>query len=149
LLGGAMRLQRLALERGKPDAERESGYQLRDEARIEAALRQAQRRYAPAVEKAILSELLARHRALPADQRVPELDAVFGTDAAATSAALDALYAGTALGSEEERLRLFAATPDEVQASTDPLMRAAATLQQAALRFEQEDKARAGELLRL
>ena len=149
LLGGAMRLQRLALERGKPDAERESGYQLRDEARIEAALRQAQRRYAPAVEKAILSELLERHRALPADQRVPEIDQVFGADAAAAEAALDALYAGTALASEEERLRLMAADPAVVRASTDPLMRAAATLQQAALRFEEEGKARSGELLRL
>ncbi|GHD70378.1 dipeptidyl peptidase S46 family protein [Luteimonas padinae] len=149
LLGSAMRLQRLALERGKPDAEREGGYQLRDEARIEAALRQAQRRYAPEVERAILAELLARHRALPADQRVPEIEQVFGTDAAATDAALESLYADTALASEDERLRLLAAAPAEVQASTDPLMRAAARLQQAVLRFEDADKARAGELLRL
>ncbi|MGY1531066.1 S46 family peptidase [Luteimonas sp. A649] len=149
LLRGAMQLQRLALERGKPDAERESGYQLRDEARIEAALRQAQRRYAPAVERAILSELLVRHRALPADQRVPEIEAVFGADASATAAALESLYAGTALAAEDERLRLMAADPAEVQGSDDPLMRAAATLQRAVLRFEGEDKARAGELLRL
>src|SRR3546814_2009776 len=39
LLSAAYRLQRLALERGKPDAERERGYQQRDEARIKAALR--------------------------------------------------------------------------------------------------------------
>ncbi|WP_234446496.1 S46 family peptidase [Luteimonas sp. MC1750] len=149
LLRSAVQLQRLALERGKPDAGRESGYQLRDEARIEAALRQAQRRYAPAVERALLAELLARHRALPADQQVPEVNAVFGSDAAATEAALQALYADTALASEAERLRLLAADPAEVQASSDPLMRAAAALQQATLRFEAEDKARAGELLRL
>ena len=149
LLGGAMRLQRLALERGKPDAERESGYQQRDEARIEAALRQAQRRYAPAVERAILAELLGRHAALPAGERVPELDAVFGTDPATIASRLEALYAGTALGAEEERLRLFSAAPAEVQASADPLMRAAARLVQAALRHEDEAKARAGELLRL
>ena len=149
LLRSAMQLQRLALERGKPDAERESGYQLRDEARIEAALRQAQRRYAPAVERAILSELLARHHALPAEQRVPEIEAVFGTDAAATAVALESLYGGTALAAEDERLRLLAAGPAEVQGSKDPLMRAAAALQQAVLRFEDEDKARAGELLRL
>src|SRR5690606_4920938 len=149
LLRSAIQLQRLALERAKPDAERETGYQLRDEARIEAALRQAQRRYAPAVEKAILAELLARHRALPADQRVPEIDQVFGTDAAANDAALASLYADTALASEAERLRLLAAAPADVQGSADPLMRAAAALQKAALRFEDEDKARAGELLRL
>jgi hypothetical protein len=149
LLRGALQLQRLALERGKPDAARERGYQLRDEALIEASLRQAQRRYAPAVERAILAELLARHRALPEPQRVPEVDAVFGTDAPATEAALDALYSDTALAAEDERLRLLAADPAEVRASTDPLMQAAARLLEAELRYEGEDKQRAGELLRL
>src|SRR5690606_16311142 len=46
----ALRLQRLALERGKPDAERESGYQLRDEPLIRAGLERVQRRYAEPVE---------------------------------------------------------------------------------------------------
>ncbi|NLA67320.1 MAG: S46 family peptidase [Gammaproteobacteria bacterium] len=149
LLRSAMQLQRLALERGKPDALRQPGYQLRDEPRIEAALRQAQRRYAPEVEQAILAELLARHRELPAEQRVPEVDAVFGTDATATAAALAALYSGTALDAEEERLRLLAADPGVARASVDPMMRAAAALLQAELRHEDEAKARAGELLRL
>ncbi len=149
LLRSAMQLQRLALERGKPDALRQPGYQLRDEPRIEAALRQAQRRYAPEVEQAILAELLARHRELPVEQRVPEVDAVFGTDATATAAALAALYSGTALDAEEERLRLLAADPGVARASVDPMMRAAAALLQAELRHEDEAKARAGELLRL
>src|SRR5690606_31589153 len=63
LLAAAYRLQRLALERGNPDAERERGYQQRDEARIKAALEQATRRFDPKVEKALLAELLERHRA--------------------------------------------------------------------------------------
>src|SRR5690606_1154424 len=93
LLRSAMQLQRLAVERGKPDAERERGYQQRDEALLEGSLKQVQRRYAPAVEKAVLSELLARHRKLPASQRIPEVDAVFGTDEASAAAALERLYA--------------------------------------------------------
>src|SRR3546814_2090729 len=56
LLSAAYRLQRLALERGKPDAERERGYQQRDEPRIKAALEQATRRFDPKVEKALRSE---------------------------------------------------------------------------------------------
>src|SRR3546814_5033375 len=95
LLGSAYRLQRLALERGKPDAERETGYQQRDEVRIEAALKQVQRRYDARVEKAIMTELLRRYRALPADQHIAELDAVFGTDSAAATVTLDRLYAST------------------------------------------------------
>src|SRR3546814_4372608 len=62
LLSAAYRLQRLALERGKPDAERERGYQQRDEPRIKAALEQATRRFDPQVEKALLAGLLERHR---------------------------------------------------------------------------------------
>jgi hypothetical protein len=149
LLKSAMQLQRLAIERGKPDAQRESGYQQRDEALIEASLKQVQRRYDPAVEKAVLAGLLARYRQLPATQRIAELDAVFGTDAAQATATLDALYAGTGLGAEAERLRLLAAAPAELAASTDPLMQAAATLLPAALRIEDADKEQDGELLRL
>ncbi|KGM52603.1 peptidase S46 [Lysobacter concretionis Ko07 = DSM 16239] len=149
LLKSAMQLQRLAIERGKPDAQRESGYQQRDEALIEASLKQVQRRYDPAVEKAVLAGLLARYRQLPATQRIAELDAVFGTDAAQATATLDALYAGTGLGAEAERLRLLAAAPAELEASTDPLMQAAATLLPAALRIEDADKEQDGELLRL
>ena len=149
LLRSAYQLQRLALERGKPDAERERGYQQRDEAFIEAALKQVQRRYDPRVEKAILGELLARYRKLPAGQRLAEIDAVFGTDASAASAALDRLYAGTALGDEAERLRLLSASPSDVQGSGDPLLRAAATLLPAVLRADEADKQLEGELLRL
>ncbi|MBB1471422.1 S46 family peptidase [Luteimonas sp. MC1782] len=149
LLKSALQLQRLALERGKPDPERESGYQQRDEALVEAALKQAQRRYDPAVERAILATLLARYHALPADQRIVEVDTVFGGNDAAAAKALDALYTGTTLGAEAVRLQLLAAPPAEVQASTDALMRAAATLLTAELRLEDEAKAREGELLRL
>src|SRR5690606_1436837 len=149
LLGNAYRLQRLAMERGKPDAQREGGYQQRDEVRIEAALKQVQRRYAPQVEKAVLAELLRRYRALPADQRIAELDAVFGNDAAAATAALDRIYAGTKLGDADVRLGLLAAEPAAVLASEDPLMQAAAKLMPAVLREEGVDKERAGELLRL
>ena len=149
LLGSAYRLQRLALERGKPDAQRESGYQQRDEARIEAALKQVQRRYDAKVEKAILAELLRRYRALPAGQRIAELDAVFGADAAAASAALDRIYAATTLGDADVRLGLLAADPATVQASDDALMQVAAKLLPAVLRDEDVEKQRAGDLLRL
>jgi hypothetical protein len=149
LLKSALQLQRLAVERLKPDPLRERGYQQRDEALIEASLKQAQRRYDPAVEKAVLAELLARYHKLPADQRIAGVDAVFGSDAAQARAALDALYAGTKLGDEAERLRLLVAPQAEVSASTDPLLQAAAKLLPAELRIEDADKAREGELLRL
>ncbi len=149
LMASALNLQRLALERRKPDGQRQTGYQQRDEALLEGGLKQVQRRYHPDVEKAWWRYLLTRYRALPADQRIAEVDALFGVDAAQADRALDALYANTRLGIEAERLRLFAASPDDVVASTDPLMEAAATLLPALLRHEDAEKTRAGELLRL
>ncbi|MCY7355340.1 MAG: S46 family peptidase [Lysobacter sp.] len=149
LLRSALTLQRLAAERGKPDAQRESGYQQRDEALIEGAMKQVQRRYDPAVEKNVLADLLTRYRALPAAQRIAEVDAIFGNDQAAATRAIDALYVSSKLGDEAERLRLLAALPADVAASSDPLMVAAAKLLPAVLRQEEADKTRAGELLRL
>ena len=149
LLKSALQLQRLAVERGKPDARRERGYQQRDEALVEGALKQVQRRYDPAVEKALLSEMLARYRKLPADQRIAEVDAVFGADEASAAAAIERLYAGTKLGDQDVRLALLKAAPAEVAASDDPLMRAAAQLLPAVLRIDEAGKAQAGDLLRL
>ncbi len=149
LLRAAISLQRLAIERGKPDAAREGGYQQRDEALIEGTLKQVQRRYAPEVEKAMMADLLQRYYALPVDQRIPEIDAVFGADMAAAKKSLDALYAGTQLGNEADRLGWMQASPADVVASTDPMMQAAHTLMPAILRLEDEGKARDGELLRL
>ena len=149
LLGAASQLQRLALERGKPDAQRETGFQQRDEALIEGGLKQLQRRYDPEVEKAALRYALKRYFALPAGQRVAEFDAVFGTSEAEAAQRLDALYAGTKLGDEATRLAALKLDATALAASDDALLKAAATLQPALLRLEAEAKQRAGELLRL
>jgi hypothetical protein len=149
LLGQAIVLQRLALERGKPDAQRESGYQQRDEALIEGGLRQLQKRYHPDVEKATLMYALRRYFALPATQRVAEFDAVFGDSEADAKTRLDALYAGTRLGVESERLAAMKADAAALAVSNDSLLKAAAALQPALLRLEGENKQRSGELMRL
>ena len=149
LLRAALTVQRLAAERAKPDAERESGYQQRDEPLITGQLKQAQRRYAPAVEKALLHDLVAQYQKLPAPQHVAEFDAVFGASPEGLDAKLDALYAGTKLGEEAERLRVMQQDKAALSASGDTLLRAAATLLPAILRLEDESKAREGELLRL
>ncbi len=150
LLNAALTVQRLAAERAKPDAERESGFQQRDQVLIAGRLKQVQRRYAPQVEKALLLELLLQYKALPKDQRVAEFEQVFpGEDRAGLQAVLDALYAGTGLGEEAARLQAMQADAAALAASQDRLLRAAAALLPAVLRIEAEGKAREGELLRL
>ncbi|WP_210131384.1 S46 family peptidase [Stenotrophomonas rhizophila] len=149
LLRSALLLERLRIESAKPDAERESGYQQRDQALIEGTLKQVQRRYAPEVEKALLTNLLTRYQQLPDAQRVPEFDAAFGRTPAALAKALDALYSGTRLGDEAERLSRFAAAKEGKALAHDPLIDLAGPLVAAQLRLEGERKEREGEQLRL
>ena len=149
LLRSALRLQRLAHERGKPDADRESGYQQRDEELIAGQLRQVQRRYDLVVEKRLLTTLLVRYQQLPDVQRLPEFDAAFGRTPAELAATLDRVYAATRLGDEAQRLQALKAAPAALAASDDALLQLAAQLQPALLRLDDERKAREGELLRL
>lgn len=149
LMRSALRLQRLAHERGKPDAERESGYQQRDEELIAGQLRQVQRRYDPTVEKRLVGALLTRYQQLPEAQRPPEFDAAFGRTPAELAATLDRVYAATKLGDEAQRLHWLKAAPAELVNSDDALLLLAAKLQPALLRIDDERKAREGDLLRL
>ncbi|WP_114238311.1 S46 family peptidase [Dyella sp. C9] len=149
LMRSALTLQRLAHERGKPDAEREAGYQQRDDDLTAGVLRQVQRRYDPAVEKQLLSALLTRYQKLPEAQRLPEFDAAFGRTPAELKARLDRVYAATRLGNEAQRLQWLTADPAAVTKSDDALLALAGQLQPALLRVEDQRKAREGDLLRL
>ncbi|KAG1255670.1 hypothetical protein G6F68_010161 [Rhizopus microsporus] len=149
LLRTALLLERLRIESAKPDAQRESGYQQRDQAMIEGVLKQVQRRYAPEVEKALLTTLLTRYQQLPDAQRVAEFDAAFGRTPQQLAKALDTLYAGTQLGDEAQRLSRFAAAREGKALAADPLIAVAGPLVAAQLRIENESKTREGEQLRL
>lgn len=149
LLRGALAVDRLSVERPKADADRESGYQKRDEELIQSQLKQIQRRYDPRVEKAFVTALMTRYQKLPASQHLAEVDKVFGRTPDELAKALDAIYAGTKFSDEAERLRLFGASPAEIEKSNDPLLVAARTLRPALLRTDEERKSRDGDLLRL
>ncbi|GAB3510935.1 S46 family peptidase [Pseudoxanthomonas daejeonensis] len=148
LLRSALTLERLRIEAAKPDETREAGYQARDLALIEGTLKQVQRRYDRAVEKAVLTALLGRYQRLPDAQRLPEFDAAFGRTPATLAAALDTLYAGTTLGDEAVRLAALATAREGRALPVDPLLALAAKLVPAQVRLEDERKAREGELLR-
>ncbi len=149
LLRSALTLERLRLESAKPDAQRETGYQQRDQALIEGQLKQVQRRYDAATEKALLTVLLGRYQQLPEAQRVPAFDAAFGRTPAELAKALDALYGATTLGTESERLSRFAAARQGQPLADDALIALAAKLVPAQLELENARKTREGDLLRL
>lgn len=147
MLGAATQLYRLSIEREKPNAERESGYQERDLPAIEGGLKQLERRYVAAMDRQLQEYWLNEYIKLPADQRVAAVDAwLGGNDAAAVKRALDRL-AGTKLGSTEERLKWFAADRKAFEASNDPAIQYAVAVMPTLLTLEQERKTRAGENL--
>nr|WP_031340955.1 S46 family peptidase [Xanthomonas maliensis] len=147
-VGAAVTLYRLALERAKPDAERESGYQQRDLPSIEGAMQQMERRYVPAMDRQLQQYWLSQYQKLPATQRVAALDRwLGGNDAAAVQTALSRLD-GTALGSTEARLKWLAADRAAFEASSDPAIQYAVAVMPALLEIEREDKRQAGEQLK-
>ena len=147
MLGTASQLYRLAIERAKPDAERESGYQQRDLPAIEGGLRQLERRYVASMDRQLQAYWLDQYLKLPAAQRVAAIDAwLGGNDEAAVKRALDRL-AGTALGSTDERLKWLSADRAAFEASTDPAIQYAVAVMPTLLKLEQERKTRAGENL--
>ncbi|WP_156170543.1 S46 family peptidase [Luteimonas sp. FCS-9] len=147
VLSTAVRLYRLAIEKERPDAMREQGYQQRDLPVIEGSLRQMDRRYVPAMDRALTRYALQQYVQLPAGQRVAAIDQFLGGhDAAAIERALDRLERSR-LGDSDERLKWFAADRHAFLRSRDPALQYAAAVVPELLRIEQEAKARAGDLL--
>src|SRR5690606_16714681 len=147
VVGAATQLYRLSLEKAKPDAEREPGFQQRDLPTIEGAMKQLERRYVPAMDRQLQAYWLNEYIKLPAAQRVPAVDQwLGGNDAVAVERALDRL-AATKLGSTEERLKWRAADRAACEASDDPAIQYAVAVLPTLLKLEQERKVRAGENL--
>ncbi|TAA44702.1 S46 family peptidase [Pseudoxanthomonas winnipegensis] len=151
LFSTGLRLTRLAGERAKPDMEREPGYQQRDEARIEGALKQMDRRYDAGVDQQFLTYALLRYVKLPQAQRLPALDAWLGgaRDEAAIKAKVAALYAGSKLGDGQARLAYFKDDAKTLAAQDDSMLKLAAALLPQLKTLEDEADTRDGVLSKL
>ena len=146
-ISAATTLYRLAIERGKPDAEREQGYQERDLPTIEGGLRQMERRYVPAMDRALQRYWLDEYVKLPAAQRLPAIDKwLGGSDEAAIERALDGL-ARTSIGDTDQRMAWLKADRKDFEKSRDPVIRYVVAIMPTLLEQEQAGKVRAGERL--
>ncbi len=126
MISTARRLYRLAYEKQKPDAERESGYQERDMPRIESRLKSMSRRYDEVVDKAILLYFIEQYAALPKDERVAEVDKALGLtngfDKQKQQALLDDMYAKSVLADESKRLWMADLDLAQLKQSSDPFI---------------------------
>ncbi|UXH76990.1 S46 family peptidase [Roseateles amylovorans] len=150
LLAQARDLYQQALQRRKPDAERKSGYQERDQLRRRQSLEAVERRFDEATDKRVVGHFLTQYLAQPADQ----LNAAFlsalglrqGMDAAAVAARVDQLYAGTRLTDKAERMAWLGRDSTEFEASGDTLVKAAVALRADDDARETRDKELAGRI---
>ncbi len=140
LLFASRRLYRWSQERLKPDAERETGYRDRDRQNFIDYLRQIERRFVPAVDRALLEQALVEYRQLPAERRNQALEVLLA------EIGLDQLYAETQLGATETRLAWLERSPAEFQASTDPFIQLAVAASTGDLAVEQRAKDLSGRL---
>lgn len=147
VLSVATQLYRAAIERDKPDAEREPGYQQRDYVNFEGALKQMERRYHPTMDRELMRYWFNEYLRLPREQRLQAFDKwLNGNDEKAVNGALKAL-AATKLGNTEERLRWLKADRKEFERSKDPAIRYAVAMMPTLLQIEEARKMRAGDTM--
>ncbi|CCQ12626.1 FIG01057071: hypothetical protein [Pseudoalteromonas luteoviolacea B = ATCC 29581] len=144
MISTARLLYRLAIEKQKPDAERESGYQTRDFTRIEARLKSMSRRFDETVDKAILLHFLELYAALPVAERVSEVDSVLqleeGFNKAKHSALLDTMYSHSKIADEDTRLWMMGLELSQLQQSTDPFIHYAKAIHAVMQQLEDKEK---------
>jgi len=157
LLGAAETIRRLALERAKPDLEREPRYQERNWERLAESQRRLQKSLDAAADRAMLRYALLEAALLPAGSRIAGLDAATGLaagmDEAEAARAIDAflerLYAGTRLLDLDVRLGLLERSTAELDAAGDTFLDFAAALWPETHELEEREKARDGARSRL
>ena len=119
----ARSLYRVALERKKPDAEREPGYQERDIPFLKARLSGLERSFVSSVDQARWQAAMQRYAQLPADTHPQGLDALLpAVDAIAP------LYAQTKLTTTAQRLAWLDKDADSMAQSDDAFLRLASKI---------------------
>ena len=132
LLKSARTLYRLALERQKPDAQRESGYQERDLSFIKARLTRLEQSFVPQVDQARYAAALVRYARIDAKLRPQGVDALLPAHDA-----LGTLYKSSELSDTAKRLAWIGKELDAFRKSGDPFIQLAVRLHDAGMALEE------------
>lgn len=144
LLKSARTLYRLALERQKPDAQREAGYQERDLSFIKARLTRLEQSFVPQVDEARWGAALARHARIDARVRPQGLEALLPAPGA-----LAAMYKATELADTAKRMAWIGKDPEAFRKSNDPFLALAVRLHDTSMGLENRRKEIDGNLERV
>ncbi|AKQ67635.1 hypothetical protein A176_004547 [Myxococcus hansupus] len=120
----ATTVSRMAAERAKPDMERRPEYMEREHVRIKERLEREQKNIFLPAEKQLLLAFVRRAQSLPADARIAAVDKHFGKTFSEkdVAAKIDALYAGTKLLTQDERMKMAGESVGQLEARKDPLL---------------------------
>ncbi len=129
----ASTVYRWAVEREKPDAERERGYQNRDTINAKRRLVSAQINLVSDVDRLLTQFAIGKILALPADQKVEAIEKLFaGMTGDARDKAIegyvDELYSNSKIGVLDDRMRMFTMNKKALEAVNDPAVKLAALL---------------------
>lgn len=144
----ATTIVRVALERQKPDSERDPAYMDRELPRLRDRLEREQKNYFAPTDRALFAAFLRRAQSLSPIERMPGIAKKFDK-ASDIATGLETFYAGTKVLNAEERRRMFDENASQLQARRDPLLAFAFMIvpEQMALRDRQD--AWAGTISRL
>lgn len=154
LLGAAKRLYRLAVEKQKPNAEREPGYQERDIDRIKQGLQRIDRRFDAAVEQALWHMFIEKYSQQDESDRVMAFDRFVGIgkqgfNSETVKQRLASFYERTQLVDANMRIALMDASVEELEASSDPFMQLAVAIFKHDQKIENIQKQHAGQRAQL
>jgi hypothetical protein len=135
-----------AVERQKPDLERESPYMDRNFDQTKSRLMLGLKDLHVPTDKKMLAHMLERLTAVPDAKNVPALTDVLGDKAPAF---VESTFAGTKLTDADFIEACLTRTPDELNATDDTFLKFIAALYPTYLELRESGKAREGELSQL
>ncbi len=145
LLNAANRLYRLATEKQKPDAKRESGYQERDMKLFEASLKRINRSFEQSVDKTLWLQDIQAYQGQ--SHKVAVLDELLTYDNhASLQDKIAGMYSLTGLTDADTRLEWMDKSPEDFENSADPFIRLAVALYDENMALEKAEKELAGRL---
>lgn len=149
LFGAAARIHWLAVEREKPDLERDQGYQERDVPRIAERMARMDQAYVDAADRQLLAYFFERSQTLAEGQRLEAVDALLAEHGGDAQAAVAALYDHTTLADQDTRLALLEADRETIEASDDPMIQLLVALYPLRVSIHEAGQAEGGAMSRL
>ncbi|MFD1618781.1 S46 family peptidase [Thalassotalea marina] len=144
MIGTAYRLHRLAIEKQKPNVERERGYQERDMARFEQGLKAFDRRFDADIDREILFAMLKHYAKLPKAERIAAIDEFFNIgktlDEKRLQKQLAKMYKSSKIADEKSRLAWLEKDVNAFEKSSDPFIKLAVDTFDVRQKMEKQSK---------